>query len=316
MPLNDAGRSDPGARRPASTIQIARPKLSGNELAYVTDCIESGWISSAGQYVDRFERSFAADVAGTRFAAACSNGTVALHLALLALGVGPGDEVIVPTLTYVGVGERRAVLRRHPGVRRRRTGHDEHLARGGGAGDHAAHEGRDAGAPVRAPRGRGRARACVRAPGIRMVEDAAEAHGATVGGRPVGSLGDIATFSFFGNKIITTGEGGMVTTDDPELDGYVRLFKGQGQDPERRYWFPVIGYNYRMTNVTAAIGLAQTERFADHLADRQRVADGTTSTSPTWRRPSSCPSPGPGAPTSAGCTPSCSATASPSGATS
>ena len=109
--------------------------------------------------------------------------------------------------------------------------------------------------------------------GVRLVEDAAEAHGATIAGRPAGSLGDIATFSFFGNKIMTTGEGGMVTTDSAELDGIVRLLKGQGQDPQRRYWFPVVGYNYRMTNVAAAVGLAQLEQLPQHLADRRRVGD-------------------------------------------
>jgi perosamine synthetase len=95
-----------------------------------------------------------------------------------------------------------------------------------------------------------------------------------IGDQVVGSFGDIATFSFFGNKILTTGEGGMVTTPSDELAGYVRLFRGQGQDPARRYWFPIIGYNYRMTNIAAALGLAQLERLDDHVADRRRVGDG------------------------------------------
>ena len=107
-----------------------------------------------------------------------------------------------------------------------------------------------------------------------MVEDAAEAHGATIGDRLVGSIGPHRDVQLLRQQDpVTTGEGGMVTTNDAELDAYVRLFRGQGQDPERRYWFPVVGYNYRMTNVAAAIGLAQCECFAEHLADRRRVGD-------------------------------------------
>jgi perosamine synthetase len=105
-----------------------------------------------------------------------------------------------------------------------------------------------------------------------VVEDAAEAHGAEVKGSKVGSLGTCATFSFFGNKIVTTGEGGMITTNDDELAAKLRLFRGQGMDPKRRYWFPVVGYNYRMTNIQAAIGLAQMENIDTALADRDRLA--------------------------------------------
>ena len=108
--------------------------------------------------------------------------------------------------------------------------------------------------------------------GLFLLEDAAEAHGALHRGRPAGSLGDIAAFSFYGNKIIATGEGGMVTTDDDALAARVRLLRGQGMDPERRYWFPVVGYNYRMMNIPAAIGLAQLERAAWHTARRREVA--------------------------------------------
>jgi perosamine synthetase len=108
--------------------------------------------------------------------------------------------------------------------------------------------------------------------GLWVVEDAAEAHGAEVEGKRVGSISNCATFSFFGNKIITTGEGGMITTDDAELAAKLRLFRGQGMDPNRRYWFPVVGYNYRMTNIQAAIGLAQLEQIEDALKGRERLA--------------------------------------------
>ena len=156
MPLNDPGRSDAGVRRPSAMIQIARPKLSGNELAYVTDCIETGWISSAGQYVERFERSFASDVAGSRFAAACSNGTVALHLALLALGVGPGDEVIVPTLTYVASANAVRYCGATPVFVDVEPDTMNIVAGGGRAGDHPTHQGGHARAPVRSPGRHGR----------------------------------------------------------------------------------------------------------------------------------------------------------------
>jgi perosamine synthetase len=108
--------------------------------------------------------------------------------------------------------------------------------------------------------------------GLWVLEDAAEAHGAEVNGKKVGSLGRCATFSFFGNKIVTTGEGGMVTTDDDMVAARLRLFRGQGMDPARRYWFPVVGYNYRMTNIQAAIGLAQMETIGQALSDRDRLA--------------------------------------------
>ena len=253
-------------------IQIAKPKLTGNELAYVTDCLESGWISSAGQYVNRFEAAFAERL-GTRHAASCSNGTVALHLALLALNIGPGDEVIVPTLTYIASANAVVYCGATPvfvdsdadtmnlspdAVERAITPRTKAIIAVHLYGHPAD---MDALRAICAPRG------------IRIVEDAAEAHGAMIGDRVVGSIGDIATFSFFGNKIMTTGEGGMVTTNSDDLDGFVRLFKGQGQDPARRYWFPVVGYNYRMTNVAAAIGLGQLEALDCHLADRRRIGD-------------------------------------------
>jgi len=108
--------------------------------------------------------------------------------------------------------------------------------------------------------------------GLFVLEDAAEAHGAEYLGRKVGGLADCAAFSFFGNKIVTTGEGGMVTTDDDELAAKLRLFRGQGMDLKRRYWFPVVGYNYRMTNIQAAMGLAQIEAIETALAERQTLA--------------------------------------------
>lgn len=252
-------------------IPVASPVLGPAEMKYVVDCLESGWISSAGRYVGEFETAFG-EFCDVPFAASCCNGTVALHLALLALGVGPGDEVIVPTLTYVATanavvycGATPALVDSEPDTMnldpraveaaitpRTKAVIAVHLY--GHPADMVALR------EICEPRN------------VRIVEDAAEAHGASQDGRRVGSLGDIATFSFFGNKIITTGEGGMITTTDQDLDTRVRLRRGQGQDPDRRYWFPIVGYNYRMTNVAAAIGLGQLESIDEHLAARRRVA--------------------------------------------
>jgi perosamine synthetase len=248
-------------------IPVAEPSLTGKEKQYVLDCLDTGWISGSGKYVDAFEERFAA-FTGTRYAVGVFNGTVALHLALLVLGIGNGDEVIVPDLTYVAsanavryVGATPVFAEADPltwtldaaDVARRVTERTRaimpvHLY------GHPADM--DAIGVVAARHH------------LAVVEDAAEAHGATCRGRVVGSIGDIATFSFFGNKIVTMGEGGIVTTNDPELARQARLLRGQGMDPERRYWFPVVGYNYRLTNIQAAIGLAQMEQI-DWLIERR-----------------------------------------------
>ena len=252
-------------------IPVAAPALDGNEKAYVLDCLESTWISSTGKYLDRFEADFA-EFCGVRHAVACSNGTTALHLALVALGVGPGDEVIVPTLTFVATANTVTYCGARP-VFVDIDAETWYI-------DPAAIEAKIT------PRTKGiiavhlfghpadmKAIGTVASRhGLWVMEDAAQAHGAEIGGRRTGSLGDIATFSFFGNKIITTGEGGMVTTSDDDLAKRMRLLRTHGMDPDRRYWHPVIGYNYRMTNVTAAIGVAQLERVQWQLARRQELA--------------------------------------------
>ncbi len=252
-------------------IPVAAPALAGNETAYVMDCLQSTWISSAGKYIDRFEKEFAG-FCGVKHALSCCNGTVALHLALLALGIGPGDEVIVPTLTFVATanavvycGATPVLIDSEPDTwnldpklleekitPRTRAIIVVHLY------GHPADMDTILGIANRH--------------NLFVIEDAAEAHGAEYKGRKVGSMGHISTFSFFGNKIITTGEGGMVTTNDDALAAKVHQLKGQGMDPKRRYWFTVVGYNYRMTNVTAAIGVAQLEKVDWHLQRRREVA--------------------------------------------
>jgi perosamine synthetase len=252
-------------------VPIASPALVGREREYVLDCIDSTWISSTGKYVTAFEENFA-EFCDARHAISCANGTVALHLALLAVGVGPGDEVIVPTLTYVASANAIAYCGATPVLV---DSEPESWNLNPECVAEAVTERTKAILVVHLyghPADMDPIVALARERGIVLVEDAAEAHGAQYRGRMAGSLGDIATFSFYGNKIITTGEGGAVVTDDDALASCVRILRGQGQDPERRYWFPVAGYNYRMTNVAAAIGLAQLERVDWHLERRREVA--------------------------------------------
>ena len=252
-------------------LPVAAPALVGRELEYVADCLESTWISSSGPYIERFEQGFA-EFCGVEHAVSCCNGTAALHLALLALGVGPSDEVIVPTLTYVAsanavryCGAEAVLVDSEPETWNLDAAKLEQAVTPRTKGIVAVHlYGHPVDLDPVLELGKQR--------GLFVLEDAAEAHGALYKGKRVGSFGECAMFSFYGNKIITTGEGGMVVTDDAELATKLRLLRGQGQDPERRYWFPVVGYNYRLTNVAAAIGLGQLERIDWHLGRRREVA--------------------------------------------
>lgn len=249
-------------------IPVAAPDLSGNEEAYVVEAIRSSWISSTGPFVDRFEREFAA-ACGTSAALGVCNGTVALHLALLALGVRSGDEVLVPALTYVAtanavryVGGEPVFVDVDPATWCLDPAKIEASITRQTRGIIAVHL---YGHPADMD-------AINRVAGIHglwVVEDAAEAHFATYKGEPVGGLADIATFSFYGNKLITSGEGGAVTLSDPRIELRARTLRGQGMDPARRYYFPVTGHNFRLTNVACALLCAQIER-RDAIVDRRR----------------------------------------------
>jgi len=253
-----------------SPLPVALPDLGGNEEKYVLDAVRSSWISSTGPYLARFEEEFAG-LCGTRHAIAVSNGTVALHLALVALDIGPGDEVIVPSLTYISsvnviryVGATPVFVDVDPvswcldvsAVAAAITSHTKAVI--------AVHL-------YGQPADMDALRAVCTSHGVRMVEDAAEAPLASYRGRPTGGLGDVGTFSFFGNKLFTSGEGGAVTVDDDNLAARIRILRGQGMDPQRRYFFPVVGYNYRLTNVAAALLCAQIERRDEFLSARFRV---------------------------------------------
>jgi perosamine synthetase len=252
-------------------IPLSFPAIGEKEVQYVMDCLRTSWISSSGEYVERFEEAFAA-IAGTRHAVSCSNGTAALHLALLAMGLSPGDEVLVPALTFVApanavvycggkpvfVDVERDIWCMDPSqIEERITPKTRGIIT-----VHLRGHPSDMDAILE----------IAKRHNLFVIEDAAQAHGALARGRPVGSMGRIGTFSFFGNKMITTGEGGMITTDDDQLAGQIRLLKNQGMTRDRRYWHPVVGYNYRMTNIQAAIGVAQTERFETQLSRHREVA--------------------------------------------
>ena len=257
--------------RPPDFIPVYMPSLDGREEKYVLDAVRSGWISSLGQYVTQFEQQFAR-FCGVDHAVSVSNGTVALHLALHALGIGPGDEVIVPSLTFVASANAVAYTGARPvfaDVDPQTWCIDP---------DDAARlvtPRTRAIMPVHLyghPAAMGEINALAARHGLHVIEDAAEAHGAQVDGRTVGGLGRIGSFSFYANKIITTGEGGMLTTDDAALAARCRLLRDHAMPPQRRYWHEEIGFNYRMTNLQAAVGVAQMERIDSFIRRKRRIA--------------------------------------------
>jgi perosamine synthetase len=252
-------------------LPVAEPSLSGNELLYVSECVLTGWISSAGAFVGKFERMFA-EFCGVRYAVATSNGTTALHLTLLALDIGAGDEVIVPSLTFIAtanavayVGAQPVLVDSEPETWNMDPARIEEAITPRTRAILAVHL-------YGHPADMGAIMEIAARHGLAVIEDAAEAHGARFQGRVVGGIGDLGAFSFYGNKIVTTGEGGMVVTNRPELAEKVRVLRDHGMSAERRYWHPVLGFNYRMTNLQAAIGVAQMEKIESILAAKARVS--------------------------------------------
>jgi len=254
----------------AIRFPVTEPHLDDNDRSHLIDAFDSGWISSQGPYLERFEREFAA-FAGTAHALATCNGTTALHLALMALDLKPGDEVIVPTFTYIASANAVHYCGATPVF----VDCSPDTWNMDPAAVEAAITGRTVGImPVHLygmPCDMIAISQIAARHDLWVVEDAAEAHGATVHGKRVGSLSTIASFSLFGNKIITTGEGGIVTTDDPALAARMALLRGQGMDPSQRYWFPIVGYNYRMTNLAAALGVSQLTKAHRLIAAHQQV---------------------------------------------
>jgi dTDP-4-amino-4,6-dideoxygalactose transaminase len=264
-------------------LPLAEPSLGGNAAAYLAECVESTYVSSIGAFVDRFEREFA-DSVGSRFAVACNSGTAALHLAFTALGVGPGDDVLVPTLTFVAsanpvrylgatpvlTDSEPATLNMDPAIV---VDELERRARAGLRQPRAIEVVHLVGHPAdMVPILEVAARF-----GVPVIEDASEALGAAwqtgpLAGRQVGIVGLMGCFSFNGNKLITTGGGGMVTTDDESLARRVRHLSTQARLPGRVYDHDVVGFNYRLSNLAAALGVAQLEQLGELLAARRENA--------------------------------------------
>ncbi len=250
---------------------IMQPLLNGNELAYLSDCIKTGWISSQGAYVKRFEKEFA-EYCGAQYPVAVSNGTVALHLALAAFDIKAGDEVIVPDLTfaasinaiiYTGATpvlvdiDRTTWTLSVVDIEKNITSRTKaimpvHLY------GHASHM--------------DEIMALAKKHNLLVIEDAAEAIGGKYKGKHVGGFGDAATFSFFGNKTITTGEGGMVFFKDKKAYEKAIVLRDHGMSKEKKYWHDLVGFNYRMTNMQAAIGCAQLERIDEFVEAKKKLA--------------------------------------------
>ncbi len=241
-------------------VPVAHPQLQGNEFKYLIDAFLSTWISSKGEYIDRFEKDFS-EYCQCQYGVTTSNGTVALHLALVALGIDSGDEVIVPDITFAAT--INAVL--YTGAKPvivdiEKDGwciSPEEIEK-------AITPKTKAIIPVHIygqPCDMEKINAIAKKRGLYVIEDCAEAHGAEFDGKRVGSMGDIGCFSFFGNKVITTGEGGCCVTNNKELYDRMRLLRDHGMSVSRKYYHEMVGFNYRMTNLQAAIGCGQLEQI-------------------------------------------------------
>ncbi len=250
---------------------VYKANLGDLDRDYVQQCLDSTWISSKGEFIQRFEGEFSRFTGASESIAVC-NGTVALHLALLGLGIGPEDEVIVPTLTYIASVNAISYVGAKPIFveSTRDTWQLDPL-------DVEAKVSPRTKAIIAVhlyghPCDMAALRKIADKHHLFLIEDCAEALGSRIAERHVGSIGDIATYSFYGNKTITTGEGGMLTTNDSALAERVRRLKGQGLMPGREYWHDMIGYNYRITNICAAIGCAQLQRAELTLARKREIA--------------------------------------------
>lgn len=246
------------------------PLLDGNERKYVDECIDTSWISSRGHFVSDFENAFASYI-GMKYATGVCNGTVAIHLAMVALGIKKGDEVIVPTFTYVASANPILMVGATPvfvdskkddwqmdpeDVRRKITPKTKAIV--------AVHL-------YGHPCDMDPIMEIAKENNIFVIEDCAEAIGSEYHGKKIGSFGTVACFSFFGNKTITCGEGGMVMTNDENLYDLLCHYKAQGVSKTREYWHDVVGYNYRMTNIQAAIGLAQLEKVEEKVSKKEQL---------------------------------------------
>lgn len=251
-------------------IPIASPAIGEKELRYVTDAVLSGWISSQGKYISLFEQEFAR-FCDSKYAVAVANGTVALHLALTVAGVEAGDEVIVPALTFVATASAVKHCHARPvfvDVEPDTWNMDpEQIEAAITSRTKAIIPVHLYGNPCRMDH----IMEIARKHNLTVIEDAAEAHGAEFAGKRTGSIGRMGCFSFYGNKLITTGEGGAIVCQDPAVNERLRILRDHGMSPTRKYWHDSVGYNYRMTNIQAAVGVAQLERWATIIGAKERI---------------------------------------------
>ena len=270
VPLLDSqGRLvDVASKKKQHHISLVEPQLNGNELAYVSDCILSGWVSSQGKYVADFENKFSEFIGGGH-CLSVSSGTVGLHLALVVMGIKPGDEVIVPDLTFAATinaviytGATPVIVDVDP-----KTMNIDPIAIA-----KAISPKTKAIIPVHLygqPANLEAIETLAAQHDISIIEDCAEALGSSISGRHVGTTSDAAIFSFFGNKTITTGEGGMIVFNSIETKSRAKKLRDHGMNLNRRYWHDEVGFNYRLTNMQAALGVAQLER-AQIFIDKKR----------------------------------------------
>jgi len=252
-------------------IPLAEPEIGEEELQKVTEAVKSGWVSSKGPFIGEFEKKFSSYI-GMKHGIATSNGTTALHLALVALGIGSGNEVPVPSLTFIATANAVAFTRAKPVLV---DSHPEYWCMDPSKIEEKIDERTKAIIVVHLyghPCDMDEVMRIAEDHGLYIIEDCAEAHGAEYKGRKVGSFGIISCFSFYGNKIITTGEGGMCLTNDEELADKMRILKDHGMNPHKKYWHDVIGFNYRMTNLQAALGVAQLKRIDQLVARKRQIA--------------------------------------------
>ncbi len=253
-------------------IPVLEPNLNGNELKYLVNCLETNWISSKGKYVNMFEEMFSS-IHNDIYSLSVSNGTTALHLALVALGIGVGDEVIIPNVTFAACANAVILAGAKPVFCEINAfswcidiNEAEKLITKKTKAIMAVHL---------------YGQVCeieslfdlCKAKKIFLIEDCAEAIGSSIKERRVGTFGDVATFSFFGNKTISTGEGGMILFKKKEIQNKAQILRDHGMNPSKRYWHDEIGFNYRLTNMQAALGVAQLERFDSILEKKLEISN-------------------------------------------
>lgn len=249
-------------------VPVNAPVITPAAKKYVADAMETGWVSSAGPYIEKFENAFAGYI-GVKHAVSVTSGTAALHIALLSLKIGPGDEVIVPDFTMIAsvfaviyTGATPVFVDAEPDtynidvslIEKKITKKTKAIMPVHIYGHSVDMD------PLLA---------LAKKHNLKVVEDAAEAHGGLYKEKKCGSMGEIGCFSFYGNKIITTGEGGMLVMNDDTLAQKARALKDLAHMPDRRFWHDEIGYNYRMTNLQAACGLGQLESIKEFLAHKR-----------------------------------------------